>query len=465
MRENGDSWDLVIVELPDSTLFEDPNSWLTPNWAIPGWKSPSFGVFAISATNCARVLVCSHSSIPTDISDQLQQNAVSMVRIDELTQLHIEHLRRESRRGKFTDVVPTIGWMRVYHGVDLPEQFKIPEDISTLIDEEVQNTRIQSDILAAALRTFESTDFSAVETLLIAMQTARYLATLEIEGKPYEMTLAVRKAGVNTQHLIGVATRLTIGLQPSSLPELEEICELAQGQETCLGIDGVSGLISGVIEIPVSADSGRILRLRSAAKNLSSLLLHLPGNGSVELIAPNGLIGQHDGSKWQWWRLRNLQYGLRSKGLMADSAGLTVLFEALDYLSFHRLSSIVAIADRKFGNGTDDVSLEPMRDIMLRPALRVATLTPMKLASMIRVDGSHLLVVNKEENMMEIEGIAMNVVPKSRDPALTSQSSGTGRKAAAALSAAYPDAVVCKVSASGGDVKVYWGGYKIGNTY
>jgi len=59
----------------------------------------------------------------------------------------------------------------------------------------------------------------------------------------------------------------------------------------------------------------------------------------------------------------------------------------------------------------------------------------------------------------------MNVVQEPGDSATTPHASGTGRKAAAALSAAYPDAVVCKISASGGGVKVYRKGQKMSETY
>ena len=320
LREEGDSWDVAIVELPDRTLSENPKSWSTTDWISPDWRSASHGVFAVSATNRARVLICSYSQIPNVIREKLQQNGATIVRLDELAAFHVEQVRRDSRTARVLDVVPTIGWMKVYHGVDLPEQFEIPEDISALMNDEVRQTRIQAEILAAAFRVFGDPDFHGVETVFVAMQTARHLARLEIEGKSYEMMLAVGKQGAMPGNLIELKSRLTIGLQSSSLPHLEEICELAQGPDTCIGIDGPSGLITGIFRILSDGDLGRISRLKSTAENFNVLLLHLSGNGTVELVGPNGVICEHNGSEWQWWKFRSFKMELRR--FVTDSKGL-----------------------------------------------------------------------------------------------------------------------------------------------
>jgi len=296
------------------------------------------------------------------------------------------------------------------------------------------------------------------------MQTARYLATLEIEGKSYEMTLAVGKHRAVLENLIELKHRPTIGLQSSSLPHLEEICEIAQGPDTCIGIDGPSGLITGIFRTLSYGDLGRISRLKSTAENLNVLLLHLSGNGNVGLVGPNGVICEHNGSEWQWWKLRSIKMELRN--FVTDSIGLNVLLEALDHLSLRRLSSIVAVGDREFGYGAGSVKLGRMRRFLKFPSNpKLATLTPMSVASMLRLDGAHLIFLNKKSETLEIEDIAMNVVQEHGDSATTPHASGTGRKAAAALSAAYPDAVVCKISSSGGGVKVYREGQKMSETY
>ena len=457
LRQEGNDWDVVIVEFPDNTLSENRESWLTSNWLIPDWKSTSCGVFAVSATNRAQVLACSYSAIPREISEWLMQKDVSIVTVDELNQFRIEAIRRERQRAQVVDVVPTIFWMGTYFGLDLPAQFEIPEYISSLMNDEVKNTRLQSEILGTALGVLGSSDFYGIETLFIAMQTARYLATLELEGEPYEITLAIGERGGIAEHLIIFDNPPTIGLQPSTLPRIRDICELAQGPDTCIHIDGNSGQVIGIFKAVARGDLGRISQLKATAERFKVLLLRLPGNGTVEIVGPKGIVCEHDGSEWQWWRLSRLKKKLL---FVTDVDGLNVLLEALDHLSSRRLSSIVAIQEGEFGDSADSVELKPLRSFTLPSAPRVATFTPLSLASLLRLDGSHLIFLNNKTHVLEVERIAMNIMPKPSAPASPSHGSGTGEKAAAALSAAYRGAVVCKISASNGSVKVYREGEK-----
>jgi hypothetical protein len=457
LRKEGNGWDVAIVELPDSTLSENPESWSTPSWILPDWRSASHGVFAVSATNRARVLVCSYSQIPNSVREKLKQNGATIVRLDELALFHVDRVRRDSRRARVLDVVPTIFWMERYFGPDLPAQFQIPEYISSLMNDEVKNTRLQSEILGTALGVLGSSDFYGIETLFIAMQTARYLATLELEGEPYEITLAIGERGGIAEHLIIFDNPPTIGLQPSTLPRIRDICELAQGPDTCIHIDGNSGQVIGIFKAVARGDLGRISQLKATAERFKVLLLRIPGNGTVEIVGPKGIVCEHDGSEWQRWRLSRLKKKLL---FVADVDGLNVLLEALDHLSSRRLSSIVAIQEGEFGDSADSVELKPLRSFTLPSAPRVATLTPLSLASLLRLDGSHLIFLNNKTHALEVERIAMNIMPKPSAPASPSHGSGTGEKAAAALSAAYPDAVVCKISASNGSVKVYREGEK-----
>ena len=105
------------------------------------------------------------------------------------------------------------------------------------------------------------------------MRTIRYLSTLELEGLPYAMTFIIGKKEKKINHIVIPQRTLTIGLQSSTLNYIEEICEMAQGSDTYIFIDGYNGKMGEILYLEKDYSKlGRITRLNKIAKIMALIL-------------------------------------------------------------------------------------------------------------------------------------------------------------------------------------------------
>jgi hypothetical protein len=221
---------------------------------------------------------------------------------------------------------------------------------------------------------------------------------------------------------------------------------------TYIGVDAATGLINGIYAFG-SQDTQRqkIFYFPQLSAHARGIAFHLPGNRTVEVYTSEGLRLQYDGFAWRRTPLSALELSL-GRGNFAIGFDPKRLIQAIEQLSFRRLSSIVAIDPNNFEEHDLSIELEDLRVIGNLPQHPVSELDIEVLISIFQLDGVHLV-----ERSGRICKVAQNVRRVAGDSS-TLSGLGTGRIAAKTLSRAFPSAVVVKVSASGGRITIFKGG-------
>lgn len=295
---------------------------------------------------------------------------------------------------------------------------------------------------------------SALIEVVMLMRTARFLARLELEGRPYTMTFFL---GTILPHqnkaLLELGDSKRILLDKTAIPQLEDLAEMAQGSGCFVGVDPANGYVTGIFEFPINNEAERLYHFTELAKQFQGgIVFNLPGNNTVESYTKDGLILRYDGFEWICQPFFKLNYELKKLGL--NKPIILHLMEVINQLSLRRLASIIAIDPYSFENEdkVTDFELNGLRSTCIPTWKQLLDIDVETLVSIFRLDGAHLI---KGRGGCTFHKIAQKVTkrPQSKDDG-SSSPGGTGRLAAKALSEAFPFAAVVKVSASGGRIMV-----------
>ncbi len=249
---------------------------------------------------------------------------------------------------------------------------------------------------------------------------------------------------------------------------LESGIETALSESSILAVDRETGRVFGVYEL-ITSSSTRLESLSLLTKDLDfTVVIAAMKSGYVEVYHGNTLLLWYDRYRWRSEPFHGLRK--RLKTINVAEAHVQKLLGAISTLMDNKESSILIFPDAALDQAKLEENLREMRaEIQFRaetqvkehgvqggttPCVRAVLrqrgldeLTSFGLASVLRLDGAHVIRVDKITNAAELISLPQRGNDDGNNPPMRQQQ-GSGRQAAYQLSQAINGFVV-KVSSSG----------------